>query len=98
MLSRHCPNCQTEISFKQRLAFITKGRIDCPKCGGILSSGIISGSVAVPFGGLAWYWLEKELNNLGMHPDMSIFLGFVACMLIIRLGYPFGTLVYFGKD
>lgn len=98
MLSRKCPNCKANIRFNERLILILKENMECPNCKSIIMSTIIGGSMGVPFGALAWYWVDNSLQSAGISSYISISIGFLVCMFIVRLGYPFGPITCFNKN
>ncbi|MGS0824887.1 hypothetical protein ACVBIO_03665 [Shewanella sp. 0m-8] len=95
MLTNYCPNCGDSISFKHRLVFIYREIIECNSCGATVTPTITGGFIGVPFGAITWYWVDVSLQAVGTPSVLSAFFGFLSCMLIIRLGYVFSTIITF---
>lgn len=98
ILNRQCPNCQYSFTLKERLPFIYQNELFCPQCKGIVYVSILSSCLFVPFGGLAWFFIDNSLQQYGIPEVFSVNFGFLVCYVIIQLGYPLAHLRYIDSE
>jgi hypothetical protein len=100
IISRNCPNCASNLSFKLRLGLIKKSLLQCPNCHSHLTPDILTTSVsAMVVGAPAWYLVDIYAQSFfGVSEPYAIFFGFVTCMSIVRICYPLANLVIVSVD